>query len=96
MIEFTIFELVWVSHFSLNRHFWFFGPKLSEKEKGYFRIVLSTKLYLKQAILDFGSKFDQKSVSGLKPVKSKHYHRVQHIPGDVTNLLENGTFTFFK
>ena len=60
MIEFTIFELVWVSHFSLNRHFWFFGPKLSEKEKGYFRIVLSTKLYLKQAILDFGSKFDQK------------------------------------
>ena len=32
-IEFCIFELVFVSNFTLNKQFWIFGPNLSKKEK---------------------------------------------------------------
>ena len=71
--EFCIFELIYVLNFSINWHFWFFGPNLpkkcfwskSQKREHrhwmlHIRISLGTKFQLKLTVLIFWTKFAQK------------------------------------
>ena len=81
-IEFCIFELVYVSSFTLNWQYWQFGPNLPKKgiliesEKSehchwilHIRISLWIKFRLKLTILTIWTKFAQKRHSGQKPKK---------------------------
>ena len=73
IIEFRLYELVWVPTFRLKKQFLFFGPNLPKKgtsslkqKCGYHHCIqhihvsLGTKYHLKQRILVLLTKFAQK------------------------------------
>ena len=80
-IEFCIFELVFVSNFTLNNQFWIFGPNspkkdiYGQKQKTWtslfplIQISLGTKFQLKLTILIFWPDLPKKGFSGLKQKK---------------------------
>ena len=80
-IEFCIFELVFVSNFTLNKQFWIFGPNLPKKDMvknrkiehhhwiPLIQISLGTKFQLKLTILIFLTRFTQKGFSWSKTEK---------------------------
>ena len=82
IIEFCMFELVYVPNFSLKQEFWLFGPNLpkkgisSQKQKRqshqwvlHIRISVGTKFEHKVTILIFWTKFAPKSHFHLKTKK---------------------------
>ena len=72
IIDYCIFELVFVTNFTLNKQFWIFGPNLPKKDMvknrktdyhhwiPLFQISLGTKFQLKLTILIFLTRFTQK------------------------------------
>ena len=84
-MEFSIFELIQMPNFILNRQFWFIGPNLPEmcfpvqsRENEYHLWIQNTgissgsKFHLKQAILIFCTKFAQKRYFRSKTRKGEH------------------------
>ena len=109
-IKFFILKLVFVSNFTLNKQFWYFGSNLPKKvfpiknwksEHNHWiphiQISLGTKFPLKLTILIFWTRFSQKGFSGLKQKKlTPHiFHIILHIQINlVQNFSSNWEFDF--